>query len=63
MSPFLRSQLDGQWFSVAHIIVSLSRANFPGKESTGVNLVIIGRALGEVYPHTHFRDVEEPLPK
>lgn len=42
-----------QKLSVLHVLISLSRERFPGKELTGVELVFVGRPLSRTPLHLH----------
>jgi hypothetical protein len=49
------SHLDGEEFSISHIIVPLSRDKTMGEESTGVQLLVLGWIKMGAVVNQHFK--------
>jgi hypothetical protein len=56
--PLLQRHLDGEEFSIVHIIVPLSRDKTMGEEGAGVQFLVLGRTLGQDGPHSDIQSVD-----
>ena len=56
--PLLQLQLDHQKFPVTYIVVSLSGVETIGQEGTGMELLVLGRSLGQNGPHSNVRSID-----
>jgi hypothetical protein len=44
-------------FSVAYIVVPLCRIETMGQKGTGMKLLVLGRSLGQDFPHSNVRSI------